>query len=123
MTSSYDADWRYTDSAMEERQKLLLSCIRKAGALQPRHYEFCDWCISNGAHKGFADTETEDDFDSQVSTLYLEWYYETQIHKESSEENNQRGSEASWSLHTGRCCVCFYGFAYDQDRKETQEGR
>jgi hypothetical protein len=68
-------DWRYSDEAMNARQRLLKSCISYNGELNPRHYEFCDWVISNGAHR----TLDDGDYDSNLNTLYLEWYYTTQI--------------------------------------------
>lgn len=68
-------DWRYSDESMEWRQRLLKSCIEYNGSLSPRHYEFCDWVISNGAHRGL-DAE---DFGDQLNTLYLEWWNETQL--------------------------------------------
>lgn len=71
-------DWRYSDEAMDARQRLLRSCISYNGVLTPRHYEFCDWVISNGAHQSLSIDE-EDLYDDSLNTLYLEWYYTTQI--------------------------------------------
>lgn len=71
-------DWRYSDESMDARQRLLKSCISYNGVLNPRHYEFCDWVVSNGAHQSL--TIGEDDlYDDSLHTLYLEWYYTTQI--------------------------------------------
>tara|TARA_B100000927_G_scaffold10_1_gene22 strand:+ start:4798 stop:5115 length:318 start_codon:yes stop_codon:yes gene_type:complete len=80
-------DWRYSDEMMEYRSKMLQECIRWRGELTNKHYDFCDWVMSSGLYKRLLELEdNEEIFTSELSALYLEYYYETTINKEGSKE-------------------------------------
>tara|TARA_B000000532_G_C18840337_1_gene394673 strand:- start:7 stop:279 length:273 start_codon:yes stop_codon:yes gene_type:complete len=82
-------DWRYSDDMMEYRATLLKRCVKLNGELSNRHYDFCDWVMSSGLYKRLIEIEKTDEslFTHELSALYLEYYYDTEItnKKKSSE--------------------------------------
>ena len=74
-------DWRYSDEMMEYRATLLKRCVKGKGELSNRHYDFCDWVMSSGQYKRLMEVDKIDSelFTHELSSLYLEYYYDTEI--------------------------------------------
>lgn len=107
-----NADWRYTDENLEKRALCLMCCVRNGEEINSSIYDFCHYFTSNGLFGGYLPTEEDPLTDelkayggdplamaaARVKTELLRWkelQVERVVKQEGSEEDYQKGEEAS----------------------------